>query len=95
MTTSRAAGVSPTVGSTAVVRGRTMELLAAKLLSPQECNNAFVVGVFSLLDTMRGMPLDKALKAISLPESVVNALLHLTDHPVKAAHLQARPGPGY
>lgn len=78
MTTSRAAGVSPAVGSMAVVRGRLMELLAAELLSPQECDNAFVVGIFSLLDTMLGMPLDKALEAISLPESVVNALLHNT-----------------
>ena len=78
MTTSRAAGVSPAVGSMAVVRGRLMELLAAELLSPEECDNAFVVGVFSLLDTMLGMPLNKALEAISLPEPVVNALLHNT-----------------
>ena len=78
MTTSRQGSVAPAVGSMAVVRGRLMELLAAELLSPEECDNAFVVGVFSLLDTMLGMPLDKALGAISLPESVVNALLHQT-----------------
>jgi c-di-GMP-related signal transduction protein len=78
MTTSRAAGLSPAVGSLAVVRGRLMELLAAELLSTEECDNAFVVGVFSLLDTMLGMPMNKALEGISLPESVVNALLHQT-----------------
>jgi EAL and modified HD-GYP domain-containing signal transduction protein len=78
LTTSRTAGVPPAVGSMAIVRGRLMELLAAELLSPDECDNAFVVGVFSLLDTMLGIPLEKALETISLPESVVNALQHGT-----------------
>lgn len=64
------------VGNMAVVRGRLMELLAAELLPPDECDNAFVVGVFSLLDTMLGIPMDKALEGISLPESVTDALLH-------------------
>ena len=75
LTTSRAGGVPAAVGTTAIVRGRLMELLAAELLPPEECDNAFVVGVFSLLDTMLGMPMDKALDAISLPETVVSALL--------------------
>ena len=75
LTTSRVGGVPAAVGMTAIVRGRLMELLAAELLPPEECDNAFVVGVFSLLDTMLGMPMDKALEAISLPESVVSALL--------------------
>lgn len=78
MTTSRNGGVPPAVGSMAVVRGRLMELLAAELLPPEECDNAFVVGVFSLLDTMLGIPLNKALESISLPETVLNALLHQT-----------------
>ena len=75
LTTSRAAGVAPAVGTTAIVRGRLMELLAAELLPPEECDNAFVVGVFSLLDTMLGMSMEKALEAISLPEPVISALL--------------------
>ena len=77
MTTSRS-GAVPAVGSMAIVRGRLMELLAAEMLSADECDNAFVVGVFSLLDTMLGMPMDKALNSISLPDTVVNALLHGT-----------------
>ncbi len=76
LTTSRAGGVPAVVGQTAIVRGRLMELLAAELLAPEECDNAFVTGVFSLLDAMLGMPLDKALEALALPESVVSALLH-------------------
>ena len=75
LTTSRAAGVPPAVGTTAIVRGRLMELLAAELLPPEECDNAFVVGMFSLLDTMLGMSMEKALEAISLPEPVISALL--------------------
>lgn len=75
MTTSRARGVAPAAGTTAVVRGRLMELLAAELMPKEECDNAFVIGVFSLLDTMLGMPLDQALANISLPEEVVQALL--------------------
>lgn len=76
LTTSRKDGAAPAVGQTAVVRGRLMELLAAELLTPEDCDNAFVVGVFSLLDTMLGMPMDRALGAVALPETVVEALLH-------------------
>ena len=75
LTTSRAAGLAPAVGTTAIVRGRLMELLATELLPPEECDNAFVVGMFSLLDTMLGMSMEKALEAISLPEPVISALL--------------------
>ena len=78
MTTSRSGGAPPAVGQTAVVRGRLMELLAAELLTPEDCDNAFVVGVFSLLDTMLGVPLDKALDSVALPQPVVDALLHRT-----------------
>jgi EAL and modified HD-GYP domain-containing signal transduction protein len=78
MTTSNVSGCAPAVGHAAIVRGRLMELLAAELLEPEECDNAFVVGIFSLLDTMVGLPLDKVLESISLPENVTEALLHRT-----------------
>lgn len=78
MTTSRAGGTAPAVGQTAVVRGRLMELLAAEMLSTEEVDNAFVVGVFSLLDVMLGIPMDKALSSIALPQTVQDALLHKT-----------------
>ena len=76
LTTSRTGGSAPAVGTMAVVRGRLMELLAAELLPPEECDNAFVVGVFSLLDTMLGLPMEQALESLALPEPVVEALLH-------------------
>lgn len=76
MTTSRAGGSAPAVGQTAVVRGRLMELLTMEMLPAEETDNAFVVGVFSLLDTILGMPMEQALSSIALPQSVVDALLH-------------------
>lgn len=75
LTTSRASGSAPAIGTTAVVRGRLMELLAAEMLSPEDCDNAFVVGVFSLLDAMLGIPLEQALESVALPEPVTEALL--------------------
>ena len=44
----------------------------------EEVDNAFVVGVFSLLDVMLGIPMDKALSSIALPQTVQDALLHKT-----------------
>lgn len=76
LTTSRADNASPAIGTTAVVRGRLMELLAADMLLPEECDNAFVVGMFSVLDTMLGIPMDEALDSLALPQPVVDALLH-------------------
>ncbi|KRI01328.1 EAL and HDOD domain-containing protein [Curvibacter sp. PAE-UM] len=120
MTTSRVGGTAPAVGNMAVVRGRLMELLAAELLPPEESDDAFVVGVFSLLDTMLGLPMAQALESISLSAHVTDALLqrkgmfapfleltlacesaddeafaraatqlHLSNHQVNWAHLQA------
>ena len=37
-----------------------------------------MVGIFSLLDTLLGVPLPAALASLSLPESVTNALLYGT-----------------
>jgi EAL and modified HD-GYP domain-containing signal transduction protein len=78
MTTSTNGLVPAAVGTTAVVRGRLMELLALEKLDAEDCDNAFVVGVFSLLDTMLGMPLEAALRTVALPTQVSDALLHRT-----------------
>jgi EAL and modified HD-GYP domain-containing signal transduction protein len=78
LASSRAAGSPPVVGTTAVVRGRMMELLGAGSLSQEESDAAFVVGVFSLLDDMLAMPMEQALTLLSLPEQVLQALRHGT-----------------
>jgi c-di-GMP-related signal transduction protein len=50
-------------------------LLAAETLPPEDCDNAFVIGIFSLLDSLLGMPMHSALSNLSLPDSVTDALL--------------------
>jgi c-di-GMP-related signal transduction protein len=78
MITSRAGDAPPAVGTTAVVRGRLMELLATEILSPDDCDLAFVAGVFSLLDTMLGVSMEAALATLALPSLVSDALLRGT-----------------
>lgn len=68
-------GASPAVARTAVVRGRLMELLAETRLTPEECDHAFVAGVFSLLDAMTGVAMTRALEGLPLPEPVRDVLL--------------------
>ena len=70
-------GTPPAVMHTAVVRGRLMELLAAEV-TPEDCDNAFVAGVFSMLDTMTGLPMATVLDGLALPDTVVQALLERT-----------------
>jgi c-di-GMP-related signal transduction protein len=74
LSASRAEGVAPVVGSTAIVRGRMMELLGAGTLSQDDCDSAFLVGVFSMLDEMLGMEMADALDLLSLPAAVQVAL---------------------
>ncbi|MCX7278330.1 MAG: HDOD domain-containing protein [Burkholderiales bacterium] len=74
LTAARADGAAAAVGTTAVVRGRMMELLATGTLTPEECDGAFVVGIFSLLDVMLGIPMEQALDLLSLPPAVNEAL---------------------
>lgn len=65
---------SPAIARTAITRGRMMELLAKDTLSDEDSDNAFVVGIFSMLDVMLGVPMEKALAEITLSEPIVMAL---------------------
>ena len=79
LTTSRHSGMPSSVGQTAVVRGRLMELLAAESgMAQDEADQAFVAGIFSLLDVMLGMPMEEALNLLRVPAEVEEALLHGT-----------------
>ena len=79
LTTSRNSGTPSSVGQTAVVRGRLMELLALEIgMAQEEADQAFVAGIFSLLDTMLGLPMESALGLLSVPDPVQEALLHRT-----------------
>ncbi|MGQ5523735.1 EAL and HDOD domain-containing protein [Chitinimonas sp. PSY-7] len=75
VTASSDAGTPPALMKTAVTRGRLVELLGSHLLDGTDRDNLFIVGVFSLLDVMLDMPMDKILETLLLPDSVSEALL--------------------
>ncbi|MBX9800317.1 MAG: HDOD domain-containing protein [Burkholderiaceae bacterium] len=60
---------------TAIVRGRFAELAGQGILPKNEAENLFVVGMFSLLDRLLGMPMEEVLAKIQLAEPVAQALL--------------------
>lgn len=76
LTATRHGGTPPVVGHTAVVRGRFMELLALEFLPRGQADEAFIVGMFSMLDQMLEMPLPEALQLLDLPTELVDQVLH-------------------
>ncbi len=66
---------SPALLQAAIVRGRLTELLGQGLLSRAESDDLFVVGMFSLLGQMLGVPITQVLNQIVLPDAIVQALL--------------------
>lgn len=74
--TVRNGSVAPALARNAVTRGRMMELLAQKMMNSEASDDAFVIGIFSTLDVMLGVPMERALGSIQLPEPVTDALLH-------------------
>ena len=75
LTATRASGTPSPLAHTAVVQGRLMELLAQQILTQEDADQAFVTGIFSLLDVMLGMPMASAVRLLNLPTRVTSALL--------------------
>lgn len=65
----------PALMRTAITRGRLTELLGQGRLGTHEGDNLFIAGVFSLLDTLLDMPMEKILETLSLPKPICEALL--------------------
>jgi EAL and modified HD-GYP domain-containing signal transduction protein len=61
--------------NTALIRARFTELLGKRSLSQREGDQLFIVGLFSLLDVLLGIPLEKALGNLNLRDEMVHALL--------------------
>jgi HDOD domain-containing protein len=72
-----------------VVRGFAMEYLeAAAGETRARQDEAYVVGAFSLLDTITGKPLNELLAEISVPEAIGRTLLHRSGpHAAYFAHV--------
>jgi EAL and modified HD-GYP domain-containing signal transduction protein len=62
----------------ALVRARLAEQLASHALFAKAREEVFVTGLFSLLDVVMRMPMDKLLKQIVLPPEISDAILHNT-----------------
>lgn len=60
---------------TAMTRGRLTELLGQDGMSPQDRDNLFIVGIFSLLDAILETPMELVVEKLSLPATVSDALL--------------------
>lgn len=66
--------IAPALMQTAIARGRFMEIIAASRFPPQQHDNLFIVGAFSLLDILFGAPLSDILAEIDLPAAITAAL---------------------
>jgi EAL and modified HD-GYP domain-containing signal transduction protein len=66
---------TPALIKTAITRGRMAELLGRGYFQEEERSQLFIVGVFSLLDVMLNMPLEKIFGSLHLPEPIKEALL--------------------
>lgn len=64
--------------NTALIRARLTELLGKSVFSGREADQLFLVGMFSLLDTLFGLSMDQVLSHMSLPVDVVDALVNQT-----------------
>lgn len=60
---------------TAIVRGRLTELLGQMKLPEKDANLLFIVGNFSLLDALLGVPIAEAIGRLHLPEEATQALV--------------------
>ena len=75
LATAGAGSDSALLMQTAIVRGRFSELAGHGILPKNEAENLFVVGMFSLLDRLLGIPMEEVLGKIQLSEPVAQALL--------------------
>jgi EAL and modified HD-GYP domain-containing signal transduction protein len=59
----------------ALCRARFLELVATGSRPKKECDELFLVGLLSLLDSLLGMPIAKVLEKLNLPQRVADVLL--------------------
>jgi len=80
--------LAPALQKTAVTRARLMETLAqASGFSGDHCDNAFIAGMFSLLDVIFDMPMRTILEHISLPAEIHEVLSQHTGGLSQVYHL--------
>lgn len=70
----------------AASRGRLVEMLGQHAFSPRERGHAYLIGMFSLLDRILGIPLEQAIQNLNLAMPISETLL--TDHGRFAPYLR-------
>ena len=75
VTAARQQGSSALI-TTAIIRGRMAELVGQNLFEPQDRDNLFIVGAFSLLHVILNMPLEKVSEQIALADTITDALFN-------------------
>lgn len=68
-------GRDETLLEMALWRARFLELLATGARPKSECDELFLVGLFSLLDSLLGIPMAQVVRRMTLPEPVMAVLL--------------------
>lgn len=58
-----------------LIRGRFLELLADLVGMGAQKDQLFLMGIFSVMDTLLGRPMDEALEEVPLDEAIKDALL--------------------
>lgn len=66
---------APFMTKKAITRGRFVELMGQRMLPAGEADNLFVVGMFSLIDQLLGVPMEEVLAKVQLSGSVQQAIL--------------------
>ena len=69
-----------------LVRARFTEILGNSHFNRAEQGGLFIVGIFSLLDALLNVPMERALAKLSLPDPIMDALLRRTG--IYASYLQ-------
>lgn len=72
---SNAKASPPFLMKKAVLRGRFVELMGKGMLPASDADNLFVVGMFSLIDRLLGVPMREVLGKVQLSEAVQQAIL--------------------
>jgi c-di-GMP phosphodiesterase len=76
MVTAGENSTSPVLMKTSITRGRLTELLGEGYFEKQDRDNLFIVGVFSMLDSILKMPMEVALEKLQLPAPITDALIN-------------------
>jgi len=75
LVTADASAARPEVIKSALIRGRFLELVGKAHFSREQSDDMFMVGVFSRLDEILGVPMDQAIAPLNVTEAVRAALI--------------------